>query len=527
VDNTIGNLRLAKCVAHIFCQSQMPSVSRSLQKRAAFVDCIVDNTKPMQTVEAFCAKYGVDIVRAQHVSRTAARLFDETHPMHGLQPRSRELLIAGAQMLEIGQTAGEPNPFTAGRDRVIAAPLMGISPSERAVLACVVAFQRDNVRTKAEPLFMALPPVAQAETRWLAALARIAAALDDSRTQTTRIHAAERSDDAGLTLQVRGPHSHKDAASALQAAGLWHDLLGVLRVQGRLDAASISMDDSLALAAQKAARFRVDWAGGEAVWALQSEQLTPRRVSRLRVAVRRMRNDIRLFGAGLRGKIAKPIDTGLHDLSPLLRNARLHDALIENVGEYERRSDEDAGAGLKPLMAHWQTCRERAIEKLAAHGASDDHDEWRDALAGWLAMEDEDRFSRHLEFGEPSHVRHMAHAALHAHLRDVRAFDTLPEQPPAEQLHALRVAVKRLRYACEVLPLDEARALLPHCVAAQDAWGAVNDAHEAAGRALAFVAQQRGDARAGMKGIVTYAEAQQNMIEARLRGWRVCLQPFL
>lgn len=68
----------------------------------------------MQTVEAFCAKYGVDTTHAQHVSLTAASLFAEMQPLHGLLPRSRELLIAGAHMLEIGNTSGEPNPFNAG-----------------------------------------------------------------------------------------------------------------------------------------------------------------------------------------------------------------------------------------------------------------------------------------------------------------------------------------------------------------------------------------------------------------------------
>lgn len=480
----------------------------------------------MQTVEAFCAKYGIDIAHAQQVSRIANQLFDEIQPSHGLSARVRELLTAGAQLLEIGQASGEPNPFNAGRDRVIAAPLAGMAPAERAMLACVVAFQRDSANPQAESLFMALPPATQRETRWLAALARIAAALDTTRTQTTRIHHAEQ-DAAGWTLHVRGPFSHADAASAMQAAGAWRDLLGTFRAQGRVDEACIALDDSLALAAQKAMRFRIDWTGGEEIWKWQPEALTPRRVSRLRVAVRRMRNDVRLFGDGLRGKIAKPIDQGLRNLSPLLRNVRLHDALIENVGEYERRSDEDAIAGLKPLMAHWQTGRERAIEKLMTYGASDEHEEWLDAVAGWLAMEREDKFRRLMNAGEPSHVRHMALAALHAHLRDVCAFDTLSEPPPAEQLHALRVAIKRLRYACEVLPLAEAHTWLPHCVAAQDAFGAVNDAHEAALHALEFVSQQRGDDRAGMKGIVAYAEAQQHVIDARLQGWRACLQPFL
>lgn len=89
----------------------------------------MDNTQSMQTVEAICAKYGIDTAHAQHAALNAARLFDELQPLHGLQPRSRDLLVAGAQLLEIGQTAGAQNAFNAGRDRVIAAPLMGFSPA--------------------------------------------------------------------------------------------------------------------------------------------------------------------------------------------------------------------------------------------------------------------------------------------------------------------------------------------------------------------------------------------------------------
>jgi CHAD domain-containing protein len=507
-------------------------VSQSLQYRASFKYCMVDNQYPMQTVEALCARYSIDIAHAHQAALSAACLFDETQAVHGLKPRARELLMAGAHLLEIGLASGEPDPFTAGRDRVIAAPLAGISPAERAQLACMVAFQRAGASLHAETLFTAQPPAVQHETRVLAALARIAAGLDASRTQSTRIESVLM-DPAGILLRVRGPFSHADAAGATQAASLWRDLFGAFRVQGRLDAAGIQRDDTLAVAAQKAIRYRHEWAGGDAAWAMgPAEPLTPRRVSRLRVAVRRMRNDLRLFGDGLRGKIYKPIDIGLRDLSPLLRAARLHDALIENLGEYERHSDEDASDGLKPLMAHWQAGRERAIEKLAAHGAGDDHQEWLEALNAWLAMTDEAKFCRQAGAGEPSHVRHIADAALHAHLRDVRAFDTLPAMPAPEAAHALRVSVKRLRYACEVLPVAGAGDWVARCITAQDVLGAVNDAHEAAAHALAFVAQQQSQsrnagARNGLKGIVAYAEAQQNVIEARLLDWRACLQPFL
>ena len=482
----------------------------------------------MQTVDALCAKHNIDMAHARHVSNNAAHLFDETHGLHGLSPRCRDLLMIGAQLLEVGNDAGEADSYSAGRDYVIAAPLMGISPTERAMLACVVAFQRANASMQAETLFKALHSQAQHETRVLTALSCIAAGLDASRTQTTRIETVVQGDN-GWSLHVRGPLSHKDAASAMQAAGLWHELFGEFRAQGQLDSAGIHRDDSLGVAAQKAIRYRHEWAGGDAAWRLGPvDQLTLRRVSRLRVAVRRMRNDMRLFGDGLRGKLNKPIDKGLRDMSPLLRNARLFDAVIENLGEYERRSDEDASEGLKPLMAHWQTYRERAIEKLAAHGASDDHEEWLEALAAWLVMEDEARFSRQITAGEPSHVRHIIDAALQAHLRDVRAFDTLPAMPPPEQAHVLRVAIKRLRYACEVLPFDKAQEWAAHCIVAQDALGSVNDAHEAAKQALHYVAQHRSESRSqGMKGIVAYAEAQQSVIEARLQDWRACLQPFL
>jgi hypothetical protein len=51
----------------------------------------------------------------------------------------------------------------------------------------------------------------------------------------------------------------------------------------------------------------------------------------------------------------------------------------------------------------------------------------------------------------------------------------------------------------------------------------------AATHARAYAARQRhrGRQRVALKGILTYAEAQDKVIETRLTGWRDYLQPFL
>jgi CHAD domain-containing protein len=488
----------------------------------------------MQTIEQLCARHGVDMPHALCVAETSARLFDETQPVHALSARARELLHAGALLHNVALGRGQESHHQAGRDIVIAAPLTGLSQTERAVLACMVAFHEGPVRPEAEPLFKALAPAQQREARVLSAILRLANGLDGSQTQTTKIakatHDAPHPPPSTLHIHVCGPHSHADAASAERKADLWRATLGPVQVMARLDAPHIAPDDSLAEAGRKVLRYRLDWSGGRAAWAFAAaDAISPARVSKLRVTTRRMRNDLRLFGAGLRGRVMRPLDKGLRTWSSALRDVRALDAQLASLDAYWERCDDEARAGLVPLKDAWQRRRAEAASALMALATSDDGEAWLDVIDALASAPDVCAFAQKTAPGEPSHVRHVAEAALWQGLAHVRAFDTLPDCPQPDDLHALRVAIKRLRYTLEalgdVLPVEHTQELMRRCVVAQDVFGPINDAHVAASRARDFAARAR--PRVPVKGILTFAEAQEKVIENRMAGWRDHLHPLL
>ncbi|BCX04833.1 MAG: hypothetical protein KatS3mg053_2771 [Candidatus Roseilinea sp.] len=449
---------------------------------------LMDNNVPMQTVESLCTRYGLDMAHARRVAETATQLFDETNRLglHAYAARERALLQAGAMLLDIGAAFGPADHHLSGRDLVLAAPLQGFSQIERAVLACIVGFHDGDAQPEQESLLDALDDPQRRLALTLAALARVADALDTTRTQTTVVRAvSDRTPDGGLVVRVCGPHSHADAEHANAKGGLWRAVFGPIVFDGYLTSPGLAMDDSLAEAWRKALRYRLDQAGGIAAWKIaSSDAATPERVRKLRVAARRMRNDLRLFGAGLRPKHLRPISDGLRDLSSALRRVRVCDALLANLRDYSERCDEEDRVGLSPLADAWGTQRTRQVDALIAFTSSDGHQDWMDATTAFATNDAAKRAARCIEAGRPSHVRHIVRSAIARHLDHIRSYDVLPDPPTPEQIHGLRVAIRRLRHTVEalqdVLPPEEARTWLQACAAAQDAYGAIHDAHQAA-----------------------------------------------
>jgi CHAD domain-containing protein len=222
-----------------------------------------------------------------------------------------------------------------------------------------------------------------------------------------------------------------------------------------------------------------------------------------------------------------------------LRRVRVCDALLANLRDYSERCDEEDRVGLSPLADAWGTQRTRQVDALIAFTSSDGHQDWMDATTAFATNDAAKRAARCIEAGRPSHVRHIVRSAIARHLDHIRSYDVLPDPPTPEQIHGLRVAIRRLRHTVEalqdVLPPEEARTWLQACAAAQDAYGAIHDAHQAATHALQLVAQNHPDRprggvyppRVAVRGVAAYAEAQRRVVAARLVGWRDYLKPFL
>ena len=485
---------------------------------------VVDNepgTLTMESLQALCETHHVDLAHARHVAQAAARLFADTQALHAQPPRAAALLEAGVLLHNVGLHQDEEHHHETGRDIVMAANLKGYSHAERAVIACLVFFHRREIDPAVEPLYNALDEGARRQVLVLSGLLRIADGLDQSLSQSTVIDDIDAAPD-GLRLRASGPHSHADAARALQKADVWAGLFGPLRVTGRVTQPGISPDMPLAEAGRRIMRYHFDQVRGGWLFDTNFDSVPAKRVKSLRIVVRRLRVDLSQFHDYYKKKALKPVERGLKQLAVLSGPVREMDMLIDSLQIYRDGCDEDAHAAVQPLLDLWKKQRAAAREALFEHLRAPAYAEWQDATRAFL---DAPRgvVDRRPAIGEPSLVRHALDALFWQHLATVRAYDVMPDKPKLDDLHALRGAIKRARFfadACrEVLP-PAAADFVTRCIAAQDAYGLINDAHVSAMRALEYVADQRGTRKIALKGLVAFAEAQQRVIDGNLAQWR-------
>jgi CHAD domain-containing protein len=285
----------------------------------------------------------------------------------------------------------------------------------------------------------------------------------------------------------------------------------------------ITPADTLALAGRRILRWQTELiAVGD--WRLAAAQvLHPAQVHHLRITARRMRTTWRVFKPCYKGKAVQPFAKGLRDLSQALAPVRELDVALQAA----HRAN---SAALQALIEAWRAERESASAELAGYLRGDAHADWLDASADFTRS---DAYDRPATPGEPYYLRHTLDVMLAQHRADVRAYDTLPTPPVLPDIHALRIAIKRLRYLSEglrdVLPAEQSERITSACAAAQKAYGQLVDAHIVVTRGLAFVSQERLHAldRDVMRGILDFIQSRQQIVQDGLLNWRAPLEPLL
>jgi inorganic triphosphatase YgiF len=258
----------------------------------------------------------------------------------------------------------------------------------------------------------------------------------------------------------------------------------------------------------------VSEAFGEVAWAtlthLQAnvrgmlESRDPEYLHQMRVAVRRLRSALSVFAPALPRSAVAPLAAELKWLTGALGPARDWDVFVYETLPPIRA----AFARHHALEEFTRAClrrRRSACGKARAAVASARYQRLVLRLAGWLAargwLEEADAAMREVQAGP---VREFASAVLAArHARVRKRGRRLQKRSPAE-LHRLRIAVKKLRYAADFFAglYDEAqvREALRRLARLQDILGAMNDAATVSGlmeqgfgqRPAAAVAEARG-----------------------------------
>ena len=184
-------------------------------------------------VLALVKKYEVDLKHAHRVSALSLSLFDQTKELHGLSKRDRLLLELAALLHEVGNFIGAPGHHRHAYYIISQSPILGLSDAEVEVVANVARYHRKAPPDASHEAYRALDDRDRDRVRALAAILRVADALDhDHRQRVASIRAKPRGDELRLSLRTRGDVS-LDAWSMADKGDLFRAEFGLKPVLAR------------------------------------------------------------------------------------------------------------------------------------------------------------------------------------------------------------------------------------------------------------------------------------------------------
>jgi len=418
------------------------------------------------------------------LASAAKRLFGELAHLHGLTKSALPALAEAAETLGAGRTPGGGRP---------PAPW-----SQRHVRAAVRLARRPPREVEAKRRLREAPDdfVLQTGMR-LAALLRLAAGLRGTGTEAAQIDGFLRNE-TGLAVTVVPAQPGYDTQRALGAADLWNAVLSCPVTEVRaLDRARraarrlIAPESSLADALRAVLERQLDQFASRAYGAGFAQD--PEYVHELRVASRRMRSALRVFRRALDGGDTG-IKTGLQHVARVLGEARDTDVFLVWLTRYAERR-----AGRRNVLLHRLIRREQAHRRRCAANvrACIRGPETARLLANLRRL--------HAPPGAPDGIAldgRRADTAVAAEAprllakrrKAVLRFGRKLDKLSADELHALRIACKRLRYGAEFLrdvyPAGLNRVIRP-ATRMQDFLGNVHDADVYAARIGTYLERRR------------------------------------
>ncbi|MGA7731165.1 MAG: CHAD domain-containing protein [Chloroflexia bacterium] len=203
----------------------------------------------------------------------------------------------------------------------------------------------------------------------------------------------------------------------------------------------------------------------------------PEAVHDMRVATRRMRAVMRVFGSHLKSKKANDVRSGLRAVAGALGAVRDLDVLIGNVDAFRETLSPDRQAGLPSMLEEWRVRRWKARKALLRLLDSKEYSRFKRGMDRFL--EEDTGPPDQSQGARPYQVRHVIGSAIISRYEEVRAFEALQDEPTMAQVHALRIVGKYFRYTLEffrdVLPKD-ASAMIRDVIKLQDGLGELHDA---------------------------------------------------
>jgi len=199
----------------------------------------------------------------------------------------------------------------------------------------------------------------------------------------------------------------------------------------------------------------------------------------MRVATRRMRAAFEVFGDYFKKGVLKAHLKGLRATGRALGPVRDLDVFLQKMQLHMEGRSEEEQAGLAPLQSSWRAQRKAARKKMLGYLDIQTYKDFLQSFSQFLNTPGAGAKSLTRDFPLPHKVRDVAPILIYTRLGAVRAFDSVLENATIDQLHALRIEFKRLRYTVEFFQEvlgPEGRAVVEEIKKVQDHLGDLNDA---------------------------------------------------
>src|SRR6185369_12546093 len=128
-------------------------------------------------------KYHFDVDHAKHVAVLSLQIFDQMKKDHNLDPRSRLLLEVAAILHDIGTYIKPSGHHKHGQYLVENSEIFGLNPTDIGIIGNVVRYHRKSVPMSSHLQYVALPREDRLAVLKLAAILRVADALDRGHSQ--------------------------------------------------------------------------------------------------------------------------------------------------------------------------------------------------------------------------------------------------------------------------------------------------------------------------------------------------------
>jgi len=172
-------------------------------------------------------RYHFDEAHGALVARFATKLFDDLSARHRLGPRDRTLLHAAALLHDVGDFVRYEGHHKHSYYLIANSDLMGITTAERSIVANVARYHRKSPPNLDHDNFRALSREDRSKVKAMAAILRVADALDrEHRGKVTDVGARVEGD--VLVLDLAGAHDRELEEWTVRAkAGLLKEAMGL------------------------------------------------------------------------------------------------------------------------------------------------------------------------------------------------------------------------------------------------------------------------------------------------------------